>query len=82
MKKQNTALYILRLSLTLLAITAVVAAALALVNSLTASRIAQITEEKTQAAIDEVLPGGGEKLEINTTGIVQAVYASEKGYAV
>lgn len=84
MRKQNTALYILRLALTLLAITAVVAAALAGVNAMTAPRIAAITEQKTQAAIEKVLPGGGEKLESyqDATGLVTAVYASEVGYAV
>lgn len=84
MRKQNTALYILRLAATLLAITAVVAAALAGVNALTAPRIAALTEQKTQAAIEKVLPGGGEKLEAYTdaTGLVKAVYASQTGYAV
>ena len=84
MRKQNTALYILKLALTLLAITAAVAAALAGVNAMTAPRIAAITEQKTQAAIEKVLPGGGEMLENYTdeTGLVTAVYASEAGYAV
>ena len=83
MKKQNTALYILRLAVTLLAITALVAAALALVNRVTAPVIADINNEKTQAAIETVLPGGGEKLEgFTPSGIVQAVYASDAGYAV
>ena len=84
MKKQNTALYILRLALTLLAITAVVAAALAAVNGITQPIIESINAQKTQAAIEKVLPGGGEKLEGYTdeTGLVTAVYASETGYAV
>ena len=84
MKKKNTALYILRLALTLLAITAVVAAALAAVNAVTGPIIQQITERKTQEAIEAVLPGGGEKMESFTdnSGLVQAVYASDKGYAV
>ncbi|MBR4109523.1 MAG: RnfABCDGE type electron transport complex subunit G [Oscillospiraceae bacterium] len=84
MRKQNTALYILKLALTLLVITAAVAAALAGVNALTAPRIAAITEQKTKAAIEKVLPGGGEMLENYTdeTGLVTAVYASESGYAV
>lgn len=82
--KQSNVGYILRLSLTLLAITAVVAAALAGVNGITAPRIAQISEEKTQAAIEQVLPGGGTKLEsfADETGLVEAVYASETGYAI
>ena len=83
MRTKNTALYILRLALTLLAITAVVAFALSVVDALTAPRIAAITEQKTQAAIQKVLPGGGEALEgFTETGIVKAVYASDAGYAV
>jgi electron transport complex protein RnfG len=83
-KKQNSVKYILRLALTLLAITAVVAAALAAVNAVTEPIIQAQTAKKTQAAIEAVLPGGGEKLEQFTdeTGLVQAVYASETGYAV
>ena len=84
MKKENTVLYILRLSLTLLVITAVVAAALAGVNAITAPIIAQIQAEKTQAAIEAVLPGGGEVLDqfTDSTGLVEVVYASDAGYAV
>ncbi len=76
--------HMLRLALTLLAIAAVVAAALAGVNAFTAPRITAINEAKTKAAIEAVLPGGGEKLESfpDDTGIVQAVYASDKGYAI
>lgn len=82
--KQSNVGYILRLSFTLLIITAVVAAVLAGVNSMTAPVIAGISEEKTQAAIEKVLPGGGEKLDSFTdkTGLVKAVYASESGYAI
>lgn len=54
--KKNTFLYILRLSLTLLTITAVMAVALAGVNKLTAGKIADITKEKTDTAIANVLP--------------------------
>ena len=84
MKKQNTALYILRLALTLLAITAVVAAALSVVNGVTAPIIEDLNAQKTQAAIEKVLPGGGEMVDAYTdeTGLVRAVYASEAGYAV
>ncbi len=76
--------YILRLSLTLLVITAVVAAALAGVNSITAPKIAQRNAEKTQKAVEAVLPGGGELLESfpDETGLVKEVYASQTGYAV
>ncbi len=84
MKKQNTALYILRLALTLLVITGVVAAALAVVNNVTAPIIQRINEEKTQAAIEKVLPGGGEPVYcfVDGTGLVKAAYASENGYAI
>lgn len=76
--------YILKLSMILLVITAVVAAVLAGVNSITAPKIAALNAEKTQQAVEAVLPGGGELLESfpDETGIVQEVYASETGYAV
>lgn len=84
MKTKSTPLYILKLALTLLIITAVVAAALGGVNSITAPIIEKINYEKTQAAIEAVLPGGGEALESFTddTGFVRKVYASESGYAI
>lgn len=77
-------LYILRLAAALLLITAVVAAALAGVNGFTRPMIEKINAEKTQKAIEAVLPGGGELLESfpDESGIVQAVYASDKGYAI
>lgn len=53
--KKNV-LYVLRLALTLLIITSVMAAALAGVNAITKDRIAAITKEKTDKAIREVLP--------------------------
>ena len=75
--------YILRLALTLLVITAVMAAALAAVNQFTAPMIAKLQAEKTQEAIELVLPGGGEEIEFtDSTGLVSTVYASEAGYAV
>ena len=58
MKTQSNVAYILRLALTLLVITAVVAVALAGVNSITAPKIEQLNAEKTQQAIEAVLPGG------------------------
>lgn len=81
---KSTPLYILRLALTLLVITSVVAAVLAGVNAVTAPKIAAITAQKTQDAIEAVLPGGGEKLSSFTdeTGLVQTVYASDTGYAI
>ena len=88
MKTQHNALYVLRLALTLLAITAVVAAALAGVNSITKPVIDQRTAEKTQQAIETVLPGGGEALtDLNAVGypgaeMVSKVYKGEAGYAI
>ena len=84
MSQKTSALYILRLALTLLAITAAVAAALAGVNAITAPRIAQANTLKTQQAIEAVLPGGGEALDAfpDETGLVSHVYASDTGYAV
>lgn len=86
MKTESTVKYVLRLAITLLVITAVVAAVLAGVNTVTAPRIAALTAEKTQKAIEAVLPGGGEKMAEGTytdgTGLVSAVYAGENGYAV
>ncbi len=84
MKTKSTFLYILRLALTLLLITGFVGAALAGVNAITAPVIAQITAQKTQAAIEAVLPGGGEALigYTDPTGLVQAAYGSDTGYAI
>ena len=62
MKTESTVKYVLRIALTLLAITAVVAVILAAVNSVTAPRIAAQNEQKTQNAIEAVLPGGGQKV--------------------
>ena len=75
---------ILRLTFTLLLITALVAAALAGINMITGPKIAQIKEQKIQDAISLVLPGGGALLESypDETGTVQAVYASDSGYAI
>ena len=86
MKKQNTALYILRLALTLLAITAIMAAALAWVNQITAPYIEQIQKEKLLAAIDTVLPERGEAKAniwvLDENSIVENLYIYELGYAV
>lgn len=75
---------ILRLTFTLLLITSIVAAALAGVNAITGPIIAGLQAQKIQDSVSAVLPGGGEKLESypDETGIVQAVYASESGYAI
>ena len=86
MKKENTALYILRLTATLLAICAVVALALAGVNAITAKKIAENKEKKTKEALQQVLPGATVFEEISFTdasGLVTKVYQdSAVGYAV
>ena len=83
MKTESNVKFILRLALTLLAITAVVAAALAGVNMITAPAIAQLNAQKTQEAIELVLPGGGEVVEnFPAVDLVSKVYASDTGYAI
>ena len=83
MKTESTVKYVLRLTLTLLAITALVAVILAAVNKVTAPIIARQKAEKTRLAIQAVLPGGGESVEFtDATGTVANVYKGEAGYAV
>ena len=82
MKTESTVKYVLRLALTLLIITAVVAAVLAGVNSITKPAIDKLTAEKTQKAIELVLPGGGESVDFPATDLVSKVYASDTGYAI
>jgi len=84
MKTESTVMYVLRITLTMLIIAAVVAALLAGVNSVTKPIIDRLTIEKTQKAINTVLEGGGEKLESfqDDTGLVSRVYQGENGYAV
>ena len=85
--KQNESIvmYVLRLAGTLLLITAVVAAALAGVNAVTAPVIAELNAAATQEAISAVLPGGFDS-EIadyaDATGLVSNVYQGANGYAV
>ena len=77
--------YILRLTVTLLIIAAVMAAALAGVNAITKDKIAEIKVQKTQAAIANVLPGAAGLEEIplsENAGVVKTVYASGDSYAV
>ena len=82
-KVESTAMFILRLTLTLLVITSVVAALLAGVNQITAPIIAAANEAKTQKAVNEVLPGGGESIEFtDASGLISEVYESETGYAI
>ena len=88
MKTESNVKYVVRLALTLLIITSVVALALAGVNSITAPAIAKLTAEKTQAAIQAVLPGGGEELkdlpaaDYEGADLVSKVYKGDKGYAI
>ena len=83
MKTESTVKYVLRLAAILLAITSVVAALLAGVNSMTAPIIEQLNQQKTQKAIEAVLPGGGASVDFtDDTGLVSVVYKGEAGYAV
>lgn len=85
MKKESTFGYVMRISLTLLIIATVVAAALAVVNNVTKPIIDNVNNEKTQQAIMQVLPGGYEE-EISdyadASGLVTKVYTGASGYAV
>ena len=83
MKTESNVMYVVRLAGTLLLIAAVVAALLAGVNGVTKPIIDELNAAKTQAAIEAVLPGGGQEIEFtDSTGLVSKVYASETGYAV
>ena len=82
MKTESNVMYILRLAATLLIITSLVAAALAGVNGITSPIIAQKTAEKTQQAVQAVLPGGGEQIDVPAANLVSKVYKGENGYAV
>lgn len=85
MKQETSFRYILRLTLTLLTICAVVAALLGGVNAITRDRIAQAKEEKTLKAMQQVLPGveNLQKMSLSgDTGIITCVYASGNSYAV
>ena len=82
---ENIVKYVLRLAGTLFLIAAVVALALAGVNSVTAPAIEKLNAEKTQAAIEAVLPGGFDTViedYADATGIVSKVYQGANGYAL
>ena len=85
MKQESNVGYIVRLTLTLLIICAVVSAALAGVNAITKDKIAAIQVEKTQKAIAAVLEGGYDS-EItdfkDDSGLVSKIYKGAGGYAV
>jgi len=69
-------LYILKITLTLVLITALAAAALAGVNRLTAEKIEENRQRKTQEALSAVLPGATDVAKIDEgRGIVRAVWA-------
>ena len=76
--------YILRLTLTLLLITAVVAGLLAFVNELTAGRIDELTRQKAEQAMREVLPAQDyTPLEAALPqGVTEAYRAGNAGYVV
>ena len=85
MKTENTVLYVVRIALVLFLITAVVAGALAAVNSITKPIIEAQNAEKVQKAIETVLPGGfDEQLSSfdNQDGLVSKVYKGANGYAL
>ena len=85
MKTESTVKYVLRLALTLFAIAGIVALALAAVNMVTAPAIEKLNAEKTQKAIEAVLPGGFDE-EItdyaDATGLVSKVYKGQSGYVL
>ena len=75
--------YILRLTLTLLLIPAVVAGLLGLVNYLTEDKIAALTREKEETARQEVLPADSyEPIDHAMNGVKEAFRAGDKGYVV
>ena len=75
--------YILRLTLTLFLITAVVAGLLGLVNYLTEDRIDELTRQKAEAAMQEVFPAGNyEEIPAGEDGITAAYRADDVGYVV
>ena len=72
---KKTVLYILRLSVTLLLITAIAAGALAAVNNITKDAIAENRLAKTRKALEEVLPGAQNMTMTDPgSGIVKGVY--------
>lgn len=75
--------YILRLTLTLLLITAVVAGLLGLVNYLTEDKIEALTRQKAESAMQEVLPAEHyEPIAHQMDGVAEAYRADDKGTVV
>lgn len=76
--------YILRLTLTLLLITAVVAGLLAFVNELTAGKIDELTRQKAEQAMRELLPAQ-DYTPLDAAlpqGVTEAYRAGDAGYVV
>ena len=82
MKKESTAKYVVRLAVTLLVISGVMAAALAGINAVTAPIIEKLNYEKTQEAVSAVLEGGGDEVAAPEMALVSKMYQGENGYAV
>lgn len=75
--------YILRLTLTLLLITAVVAGLLGLVNYLTEDKIDELTRRKANNAMQEVLPAQRyDTIDYKMDGVTEAYRADNGGYVV
>ncbi|MBE6951094.1 MAG: RnfABCDGE type electron transport complex subunit G [Ruminococcaceae bacterium] len=82
---ESIVMYVLRLAGTLFLIAALVALALAGVNSVTAPVIEELNAQKTQEAIEAVLPGGFDTIiedYADASGIVSKVYQGANGYAL
>ena len=79
----KNASYILRLTVTLLLITAVVAGLLGLVNYLTEDRIAALQNEKAESAMREVLEADAyEPVPTDHEGVTALYRAGDRGYVV
>lgn len=83
-KQKGNAAYILRLTLTLFFISAIVAGLLALVNFVTADTIAEKTAEKAESAMRQVLEAERyEPMDVPEGSAVTAAFrAGDKGYVV
>ena len=83
-KSGNTAAYVLRLTLTLFVITAVVAGLLGFVNYMTADTIAAQTAQKAEAARRQVLEAKDyEPMDVpEGSGVTEAYRAGELSYVV
>ena len=83
--KESRALYFIRLTVTLLLISAVVSGLLGLTNYITADKIAAITAEKTARSMEEVLPADSYSEIAYTgleTGVAAAYQAGDQGYVI